>query len=96
MTPYERKLWYDFLIKLPIKIYRQRCIANYIVDFYYSEKRIAIELDGSQHYEESAKLEDKKRTECLNKLNITVVRYSNYEILKNFDGVCEDLSRKLL
>ena len=96
MTPYERKLWYDFFIKLPIKIYRQRTIGGYILDFYCSEKRIAIEIDGSQHYEVIDKEKDKKRTEYLKSLNITVFRYTNYEIFTNFEGVCEDLRRKLL
>lgn len=31
MTPHERKLWYLFLRKYPIKIYKQRIIDRYIV-----------------------------------------------------------------
>ncbi len=34
MTSQERHLWYDFLRDYPVKVYRQRIIANYIVDFY--------------------------------------------------------------
>ena len=52
MTEQERKLWYDFLRTLPCRFRRQRVIGRYIVDFYCSEKNLAIEIDGSQHYEE--------------------------------------------
>ena len=34
MTPHERKLWYLFLRKYPVKIYKQRIIGKFIVDFY--------------------------------------------------------------
>ena len=34
MTPHERKLWYLFLHKYPVKIYKQRIIGRFIVDFY--------------------------------------------------------------
>ena len=51
MTPHERKLWYLFLRKYPVKIYKQRIIGRFIVDFYCASARLVIELDGSQHYE---------------------------------------------
>ena len=36
MTPWERKLWYDFLRNYPVRFQRQKAIGNYIVDFYES------------------------------------------------------------
>ena len=51
MTPYERKLWYLFLRKYPVKIYKQRIIGRFIVDFYCASAKLVIEVDGSQHYE---------------------------------------------
>ena len=51
MTPHERKLWYLFLRRYPVKIYKQRIIGRFIVDFYCASARLVIELDGSQHYE---------------------------------------------
>ena len=50
MTPHERKLWYLFLRKYPIKIYKQRIIGRFIVDFYCASAKLVIEVDGSQHY----------------------------------------------
>ncbi|MBR2488869.1 MAG: endonuclease domain-containing protein [Clostridia bacterium] len=91
MTKEERHLWYDFLKSLPITFNRQKVIGNYIVDFYCAKAKIVIELDGSQHYETSGQKSDKKRDEYLNNLGITVFRYSNLDINRNFRGVCLDI-----
>ena len=50
MTPWERKLWYCFLRTYPVKFYRQRVLGPYIVDFYCPAAKLAVELDGSQHF----------------------------------------------
>ncbi|MEE1198906.1 MAG: endonuclease domain-containing protein [Acutalibacteraceae bacterium] len=89
MTKEERHLWYDFLRSYPIRFLRQKVIDNYIVDFYCSEARLIIELDGSQHYEGNGLLKDKVRTEKIEGRNLTVIRIPNNEVNKNFRGVCE-------
>ena len=87
MTREEKRLWYDFLKRLPMTVNRQKNIGNFIVDFYIAEKRIVIEIDGSQHNEEENLKADKKRDEELYKLGITVIRYSNTDINKRFNFV---------
>ena len=89
MTKEERHLWYDFLRSYPVRFLRQKVIDNYIVDFYCSEARLIIELDGSQHYEEAGALRDKIRTERIESRRLTVLRIPNNEINQNFRGVCE-------
>ena len=42
MTQHERKLWYLFLRRYPVKIYKQRIINNFIVDFYCYEAKLVI------------------------------------------------------
>ena len=91
MTKEERHLWYDFLKTLPITVNRQKVIGNYIVDFYVATAKIVIEIDGSQHYEDSGIENDAKRDEYLDSLGIKVLRYSNSDINKRFDGVCQDI-----
>ncbi|MBQ2827683.1 MAG: endonuclease domain-containing protein [Clostridia bacterium] len=91
MTKEERHLWYDFLKSLPVTFNRQKVIGKYIVDFYCASKKIVIELDGSQHYEEKGRKEDKERDEFLNSLGLKVLRYSNFDINRNFDIVCQDI-----
>ena len=89
MTPYERRLWYDFLSKHPVKFYRQKPIDEFIVDFYCCEAKLVIEIDGGQHYIESCAIKDEKRTEILKSLGLEVIRVSNLDIHNNFGGVCE-------
>ena len=91
LTPWERKLWFEFLKNYPIKFYKQKPIGNYIIDFYCDKAKLAIELDGSQHYSTLNKQKDLKRTKYLNQLNILVLRYSNLDVDKNFEDVCSDI-----
>jgi len=93
MTPQERHLWYDFLRYYPVKIFKQRIIGSYIVDFYCASARLVIEIDGSQHYETQGQRHDEKRTAFLESLSLTVVRYSNADINVRFRNVCEDIDR---
>ena len=90
-TPQERHLWYDFLKTLPVMVHRQKVIGNFIVDFYIAEARLVIELDGSQHYETAGQQADAVRDTYLRTLGLTVLRYANSDVIKNFDGVCEDI-----
>ena len=95
MTKEERRLWYDFLKQLPVTVNRQKVIGHYIVDFYCASRKLVIELDGSQHYEAEGAASDRERDLALNSLGITVVRYSNDDVNRRFDGVCTDLLRRL-
>lgn len=95
MTPQERKLWYDFLRTYPVKIYKQKIIANYIVDFYCDSAKLVIELDGSQHYEEEAIAYDANRTEVFESYGLKVLRYTNLEIVKQFDAVCQEIDGEI-
>ena len=88
MTKEEKHLWYDFLKNYPVKFYRQKPIGDYIVDFYCSKAKTVIELDGSQHYEEAGIARDKERSAILEKYGLKVIRFSNLEVDRNFQGVC--------
>ena len=95
MTAEEKHLWYDFLKKLPLTVNRQKNIGNYIVDFYISSANIVIEIDGLQHEMKENKLSDEKRDKYLENLGIRVLRYSNADINKNFNIVCDDILKYL-
>ncbi len=91
MTKEERHLWYDFLKSYPVQFKRQVPFENYIVDFYCFQARLVVELDGSQHYEPEEMEYDQKRTVYLESLGLTVLRFSNLDIFRNFRGVCEQI-----
>ena len=88
MTRQEKRLWYDYLQHYPIKVYKQRIIDNYIADFFCYQARLVIELDGSQHYTVEGKSYDAARTEVLEKYGLQVLRFTNMDIDKKFEGVC--------
>ena len=95
MTPEESHLWYDFLKKLPIPVYRQRMIGNYITDFYAASAKLVIEIDGTQHQMTENRESDAKRDAFFRSLGISVKRYSNRDVNRNFRAVCEDLLKTL-
>ncbi len=91
MTDAERKLWYQFLKQLPITVNRQKVIGDYIVDFYIHAAKLVIELDGDQHGEPEGAARDATRDDWLKSQGLTVLRYSNYDVFKHFEGVCQDI-----
>ena len=91
MTPHERKLWYLFLRKYPVKIYKQRILGRFIVDFYCACAKLVIEVDGSQHYDSQGMAYDEERSAFLSALGLDVLRFSNRDIDRDFRGVCEQI-----
>ena len=91
MTPWERKLWYEFLRSYPLRFQRQKAIGEYIVDFYCHRAKLVIELDGGGHYHLEQRIKDHIRTKELENMNLTVLRICNLDIHRNFSGVCEQI-----
>ncbi len=87
-TREENRLWYEFLSSYPNRFRRQVVIGKYIVDFYCSSAKLAIELDGGQHYKNSAIARDDERTQWLNHNGIYVLRFMNSDISNNLSDVC--------
>src|SRR5512145_2051939 len=87
-TPAEKKLWYGFLRDLPYKFTRQKPLGHYVVDFYCSSRRLVIELDGDSHYTEAAERYDERRTASLELQGLRVARFTNTEVLQDFESVC--------
>ena len=88
MTREERHLWYDLLKQLPLTVNRQKVIGPYIADFYCAKAKLVLELDGSGHYEDEQVLKDCIRTNAFKEMDIEVLRFSNLDVVRNFEGVC--------
>ena len=71
------------------KFFRQCSIGKYIADFYCSELRLVIELDGSHYYEENVFEYDKIREEFMKSLDIQTIRFNNLDVFKSLDEVME-------
>lgn len=95
MTFSEKKLWNEFLKKLEVPVLRQRPILDFIVDFYIASSKLIIEIDGESHFTEDGKEYDQDRTEKLESLGLTVIRFTNREAIENFDGVCKRILEKI-
>ena len=89
MTKEEAHLWYQFLCRYPLRFRRQYVIGNYIVDFYCHQAKLVVELDGSQHYTPEEAHKDNIRTAYLQQQGLKVLRFSNLDVMRKFQGVCE-------
>ena len=67
---------------------------RYILDFYCSELKLAVELDGGQHQEQAHY--DQKRGDVLSSLGITVLRFWNSDVLKQPESVLETLWSEIM
>jgi very-short-patch-repair endonuclease len=76
-----------------LKFRRQFPCPPYVLDFYCAELKLAIELDGGQHFETSGLIHDQRRTLYLYQQGIEVVRFSNLEVLQYMDAVLEQIIR---
>jgi very-short-patch-repair endonuclease len=93
-TPQESILWARLRRdQLGFKFKRQYSVGPYVLDFYCPVKKLAIEIDGSQHLEN--KEYDKERTEYLSVFKIKVLRFWNNEINTNIDGVVSKIITEL-
>ena len=90
-TDAERKLWsvlrggnIDGL-----KFRRQHSIPPYTVDFCCLSADLVVEVDGSQHSEES----DRARTRFLESKGFTVLRFWDNDVLTQMEAVAEAICR---
>jgi very-short-patch-repair endonuclease len=95
MTVAEKKLWDEYLKKFPLRVLRQRPIAHFIVDFYCPALKLVIEVDGEVHFTDSAEAYDQARTDILEGYGLTVMRFTNQQVLDDFDGVCCQIARRI-
>jgi very-short-patch-repair endonuclease len=92
-TNAEIKLWmqlkgkqmqgYDF--------HRQKPIGNYIADFFCNKLRLVIEIDGSTHDFDEVQQKDRNKQDFLNKLGITVLRFTNKEVMSSVFQVVQTI-----
>ena len=92
-TKEESLLWNMFLKRYPLRFRRQFIIGNYIVDFYCHGAKLAVELDGSQHYDPAEAEKDRIRTAYLESQGVSVLRFSNLDVLRRFEDVCAEIDR---
>jgi len=97
MTDAEIALWSRLRRKqiYELQFYRQKPLGNFIVDYYCPSARLVIEIDGGQHYTEEGAAHDSERDAYLNSIGLSVLRFSNLDVLGNMDGVIAEIIRHL-
>lgn len=77
------------------KFRRQHSIGYFIIDFYCSDKRLVIELDGEQHENQDAAEYDSMRDEFLKECGYRTIRVKNAEIRNDFENVLRKIREAL-
>ncbi|MBI4281097.1 endonuclease domain-containing protein [Candidatus Uhrbacteria bacterium] len=95
-TEVEQTLWRYLRAKQcdSYKFRRQQPIGKYIVDFVCFEKKLIIELDGGQHFEQL--IEDQQRDDWLKEQGFIVLRFWNNDLFENREGVYETIRSFLI
>ena len=104
-TPAEQLLWEQLRNRklLDKKFLRQHpiCVYSafgkslyYIPDFYCHEAKLVIEADGPVHL--FKKQYDKNRDEVLTGLGLTILRFTNENIINDLDGVLNVIGKQAI
>ena len=94
LTPAERKLW--ALLRndqMGVKFRRQHAIGNFIPDFVCIQKKLIVELDGSQHLEQEEY--DFERTSFLESKGYRILRFWNNQIMNDIEAVLRAIAYAL-
>ena len=78
--------------QLGVKVRRQHAIEGYIVDFVLLQVNLAIEIDGKYHDESEQKIFDEIRTKCLSSVGLSLLRFTNDEVLNNIESVINKIN----
>ena len=76
--------------------YRQRCIDNFIVDFYCKDLMLAIEIDGMSHNYEEAFIKDELRQQKLESFGIVFTRFSESEMKNDMPNVIRTIESTMI
>lgn len=89
MTVAEFRLWLRLRARAVegLKFRRQVSIGPFIVDFFCAERRLVVEIDGSQHFAEAAIAADARRTAWLEARGFRVLRLTNPDVMNNVEAV---------
>jgi very-short-patch-repair endonuclease len=94
-TPAEKKLWEEYLKTFPHRVLRQRPIDHFIADFYCAALHLVIEVDGDVHFSAAAQARDAERSIELEKYGLQIIRFTNDEVINNFNHVCQQLTEMI-
>jgi very-short-patch-repair endonuclease len=97
MTRAERTIWQGLRAHRlnGMGFRRQTPIGPYIVDFVSHVAKVIVELDGGQHFEDAHEARDATRDAYLRSKGFKVLRFNNYDVMTNRDGVLTTIAAML-
>jgi len=76
--------------------HRQKPIDNYILDFFCYELMLGIEIDGYSHELIEVFEKDTKKTKKMKQFGITVLRFSDAQVLKEMENVLRAIEQYII
>ena len=97
MTSAETVIWDELRNRkfLGLKFRRQQIIDGFIVDFYCEQAKLVVEIDGSVHDTTEQQTYDEHRNKVFNAKGISVVRFSNDDVLSKTELSLDKLQKIL-
>ena len=97
MTGAEMQLWSRLnKSQLGVRFKRQHPIDIFIADFYCHKYKLVVEVDGEYHNDEDQLEYDEGRTAELERFGITVIRFTNDEVMEDIDRVVMEIEKHLI
>lgn len=98
LTPAEATLWMNLKNNkiCNVRWRRQFSIGRYILDFYCPAAKLAVELDGKEHYTMEGDRYDNIRDYIITSKGIKILRYENCEIWNSLEKVIEDINEEIV
>jgi very-short-patch-repair endonuclease len=78
-----------------VKFRRQHPVGQFVLDFFCREKSVAIEIDGRIHERIDKSEHDMERTKYLALRGITLLRFSNDQVLDNLPLVLREIQKSI-
>jgi len=97
MTKAEFMLWQKLKGKQleGVKFRSQYGVGQFVVDFYCTELKLAIEIDGDSHFQDGVQEYDQERQAFIESIGIRFLRVTNDNVYKNLEGVLERIIYKI-
>ena len=78
------------------KCRRQYIIGEYIVDFFFRQSMLIVEIDGGYHFTEEQQKEDVTRQNWLEQKGYKVLRFTNEQVLYDIDKTINKIKEHLI
>ncbi len=97
MTKAEAIVWQKLRCKQleNCKFRNQYSVDQFVLDFYSSEIKLAIEIDGESHFQEGVAQYDQERQIFIESAGIKFLRFTNKDVYENLNGVLETIAYKI-